>query len=90
MQYAASIGVKLEVGTDSGSKGVRPGESFFKELRLFKKAGLSFEQILSAACLDQAEIEQGNYLLVENNFIETEKVEAVFIKGPSDTKGVIR
>ncbi len=79
--YADSMGVKLQIGTDSGSKGVRPGESFFKELQLFRKAGLSFKQILSAACLDQAEVEQGNYLLVEDKFIEMEKVEAVFIKG---------
>lgn len=81
INYAASIGVKLKVGTDSGSKGVRPGESFFKEMQLFQKAGLSLEQILSAACLNQAEIERGNYLLVENNFLKMEKVEAVFIKG---------
>lgn len=81
MHYAASIGVQLQVGTDSGSKGVRPGESFFKELQLFKKAGLTLDQILSAACLNQTEIEQGNYLLVKNNFIEMERVEAVFING---------
>ncbi|MBI4768599.1 MAG: hypothetical protein HY787_29105 [Deltaproteobacteria bacterium] len=81
VHYAAFIGVKLQVGTDSGSKGVRPGESFFKELQLFRKAGLSLEQILSAGCLDPTEIEQGNYLLVENNFIKTEKVEAVFFNG---------
>lgn len=78
---AASFGVKLQVGTDSGSKGVRPGESFFKELQLFRKAGLTLDQILSAACLDQAEIEQGNYLLVEDHFMEMEKVEAVYING---------
>ncbi len=81
VHYAASIGVNLQVGTDSGSKGIKPGESFFKELQLFKKAGLTENQILSAACLDQTEIEQGNYLLVENNFIEMERVEAVFING---------
>ena len=40
INYAASIGVKLQVGTDSGSKGVRPGESFFKELQLFQKGGI--------------------------------------------------
>ncbi len=81
INYAASIGAKLKVGTDSGSKGIRPGESFFRELQLFQKAGLSLEQILSAACLDQAEIDQGNYLLIENNFIKMKKVESVFIKG---------
>jgi hypothetical protein len=81
MGYAASNGVKLQVGTDSGSRGIRPGESFFKELQLFKKAGLTLEQILSAACPNQSEIEKGNYLLVENNFIAMERVEAVYING---------
>jgi hypothetical protein len=89
IHYAASIGVKLQIGTDSGSKGVRPGESFFKELQLFKKAGLTSEQIRSAACLDSVEIEQGNYLLVENNFIEMERVEAVFINGVQVPKELI-
>ena len=78
LDHAASLGVKLQLGTDSGSKGIRPGESFFKELQLFKKAGLTLEPILSAACLDREEIDRGNYLLVENNFIEMERVEAVF------------
>ncbi len=81
VSYAVSIGVKLQVGTDSGAKGVRPGESFFKELQLFKKAGLSSEQIISAACLPREEIEGGNFLLVEKNFIEQEKVRAVFVNG---------
>jgi hypothetical protein len=75
----ASIGVTLRVGTDSGSKGVEPGKSFFKELQLFKQAGLSLDQILSAACLDWEEIEKGNYLLAEKNFITLEKVEAHFV-----------
>lgn len=74
---AASVGVHLRVGTDSGSKGVQPGESFFKELRLFKKAGLSLGQILSAACLGPEEIGPGNYLLVNKNFIDQGRVEAV-------------
>ncbi len=79
--YGASIGVNLRVGTDSGSKGVRPGKSFFKELQLFKQAGLSLDQIIAAACLGREEMEKGNYLLVEKNFIEMEKVEALFING---------
>ncbi|OGP50443.1 MAG: hypothetical protein A2Y79_05980 [Deltaproteobacteria bacterium RBG_13_43_22] len=81
IHYAASIGVKLQVGTDSGSKGVRSGESFFKELQLFKKSGLTLEQILSAACLDREEILKGNYLLVKKDFIEQGKIEALFIEG---------
>lgn len=79
--YGASIGVNLRVGTDSGSKGVRPGKSFFKELQLFQRAGLSLDQIKAAACLGREEMEKGNYLLVGKNFIEMEKVEALFING---------
>jgi hypothetical protein len=89
INYAASIGVKLQVGTDSGSKGVSPGGSLFKELQLFQKAELSLEQILTAACLDRAEIERGNYLLVADNFIEMEKVEAVFMDGVQIPKELI-
>jgi imidazolonepropionase-like amidohydrolase len=89
LDYAVSIGVKLQVGTDSGSRRVKPGESFFKELQLFKKAGLTLKQTLSAACLDHKEIEQGNYLLVENNFIEMESVEAVFMNGVQVQKELV-
>ncbi len=74
INLAASIGVKLNVGTDSGSKGVRHGESFFEELSLFRKAGLSIEQIFSAACMDEEEIEKGNYLIVKNDFIDTKSI----------------
>jgi len=81
VSYAASIGVHLQVGTDSGSRGIRPGESFFKELQLFKKAGLSLDQIVSAACLDREELKRGNYVLVEKKFIVHEKVEAVILDG---------
>lgn len=79
LYYGASFGVKLQVGTDSGSKGVGPGESFFKELRLWQRAGLSFDQIISAACQDREEIEKGNYLVVKSDFIEKQRVDAVFI-----------
>jgi imidazolonepropionase-like amidohydrolase len=87
---AASIGVKLQVGTDSGSRRIKAGESFFRELQLFKKAGLALDQILSAACLGLEEIDQGNYLLVKDNFIEMGSVEAVFIKGVQIQKELIR
>lgn len=81
INYAASIGVRLNIGTDSGSKGVRHGDSFFEELRLFQNAGLSLEQILSGACMDRSEIERGNYLVVKEDFIEAKKIEAVFVNG---------
>jgi imidazolonepropionase-like amidohydrolase len=81
IEQAASLGVRLQVGTDSGSKGILPGESFFKELQLLRRTGLRLEQILSAACQDQAEIEKGNYLLVHDNFIDEKNVRAVYLNG---------
>lgn len=79
--FADAIGVRLTVGTDSGSRGVTHGVSFFEELRLFKKAGLSMERILRAACMETVEMEQGNFLLVAQDFIDTGRVEAVFCAG---------
>lgn len=78
--YASSIGVKLNVGTDSGSRGVYHGKSFIEELRLFSKAGLSFDQIINAACMEKEEISKGNFLLVEKDFITTGKVNLSKIK----------
>jgi predicted amidohydrolase YtcJ len=76
-----SKGIVLKIGTDSGSKGVRTGESFFKELQLFKSAGLSWEQLLAAATLGWQELKKGNYLLVRKDFIEREKIEAFYFGG---------
>ena len=81
LQYAASIGVRLRVGSDSGSKGVRHGESFFAELRLWQKAGLTVEQILPAACMDRTEVMKGNYLQAGKDFISAGRVTAVFRNG---------
>jgi imidazolonepropionase-like amidohydrolase len=81
VQFAATIGVKFRVGTDSGSKGVAHGESFLSELRLWQKAGLSLKQILSAACMDENERKKGNYLLVRKDFISSGKIEAVYRGG---------
>lgn len=78
INYASSIRLKLNIGTDSGSRGIKHGESFFDELQLFQKAGLSLEQILAAACMDDKEIKKGNYLIVKKDFIKTKKIEAVF------------
>ncbi len=81
ISYASSIGVKLSVGTDSGSKGVYHGDSFFEELRLFLKAGLSFEEIASAACMGKEEREKGNFVVVKKDFILSRSIEAVYIGG---------
>lgn len=79
--YAASIGVVLRVGTDSGSKGVSHGASFFDELQLLQKAGLALEQILSAACMGKEEVEKGNYLVVKEDFITARRIETIFKEG---------
>jgi imidazolonepropionase-like amidohydrolase len=81
LSRAAQLGVRLAAGTDSGSQGVSPGRSFLEELALFKKAGLSLEQVLSAACLDPDEIGKGNYLLVKDDFIREGDIEAAFWRG---------
>lgn len=78
--YGASIGVKLNVGTDSGSKGVRHGDSFLEELRLFQKAGLTFEKIIDAACMRKEEVKEADYLEVDKDFIETGKIFVPFYK----------
>ncbi len=79
--YAASIGVRLRAGTDSGSPGVEHGSSFVGELGLFRKAGLSLGQILSAACMEEEETKQGSYLLVGEDFLETPRVEEIYLCG---------
>ncbi len=81
INYAASIGVKLNVGTDSGSKGVEHGKSFFDEIQWFRKAGLSLKQILSASCMSYDEIERGNYLLLKKDFFITRSIEALYCGG---------
>ncbi len=52
INYAASIGIRLRIGTDSGSKGVKHGESFVFEMEFLQKAGLSPQQIELAATVD--------------------------------------
>jgi hypothetical protein len=81
INYAASIGVKLNVGTDSGSRGVEQGTSFFDELQWLQKAGLSLNQIFSAACMSDDEIEKGNYLLVKKDCVIKKKLEEIYCKG---------
>jgi imidazolonepropionase-like amidohydrolase len=81
IHYAASLGLKLRIGTDSGSRGVKHGESFLHELRLFKKAGLTLEQILSSACTGKEAMEKGNFLMVNKDFISTGAVSVVSAHG---------
>lgn len=79
--YGASLSVRLNIGTDSGSKGVRHGDSFLEELRLFQKAGLTFEKIIDAACMRKEEVKEGDYLEVDKDFIETGRILVPFYKG---------
>jgi hypothetical protein len=81
INYAASIGVKLNVGTDCGSKDVYHGDSYFDELQWFHKSGLSLKQILNAACMSDDEIEKGNYLLVKKDFVIKRKLEEIYFNG---------
>jgi len=81
IHYASSIGCRLRIGTDSGSKGVDHGSSFFDELALFSKAGLTLAQILSSACVAAEEVERGNFLLVKKDFITTREIGAVYQRG---------
>jgi predicted amidohydrolase YtcJ len=81
INYAASIGVKLNIGTDSSSKGVEHGESFFDELQCFHHAGLSPRQLIAAACMSDEEMKKGNYLIVKKDFIITRKIEAAYYDG---------
>jgi len=83
IHYASSIGCRLRIGTDSGSKGVDHGPSFFDELALFSRAGLTLPQILSAACVGAEEMERGNFLLVKKDFITTGIIEAAYQGGQS-------
>lgn len=53
---AKALGVLLGVGTDAGAKGVYHGKSYYTELKLFQKAGLSNQAILKAATVDGARI----------------------------------
>lgn len=51
INYAASVGLKLRIGTDSGSRGVMHGESFMREIEFFERAGLTPEEIRAAASI---------------------------------------
>lgn len=49
----------------------------FDELRLFERAGLTFDQILSATCMDDKDVMKGSFLIVKNNFISTKKIDRI-------------
>ncbi|WP_136806005.1 amidohydrolase family protein [Desulfosediminicola flagellatus] len=56
LRLAREIGVKVVLGTDSGSPGVLHGEGVFEEMKLFTKAGYSLEEIVQSATSLGAEL----------------------------------
>jgi len=57
------------------------GPSFFAELALFRKAGLTFRRYCFLPVVADEEIERGNFLLVKKDFITTREIEAVYQRG---------
>lgn len=49
LAYAREKGVKVALGTDSGSIGVLHGESMVEEMKLFMRAGYSLSEVISCA-----------------------------------------
>lgn len=56
IRRAQQLGVIIGVGTDAGAAGVQHGAGFWQELRLFREAGLTTEEILTAATRNAAYI----------------------------------
>lgn len=56
LKLAREYGVKVAIGTDSGSWGVIHGESMVEELRLFMKAGYSLAEALECATANGAQL----------------------------------
>lgn len=78
---ASAAGVTLRIGTDGGARDVRHGKSFFEELLMFQKAGLSLQEILAASCMSPGEVDDGTFLLVKKDFIEAQEIDAVYERG---------
>ena len=49
IQAAHELGVRIALGTDSGSAGVEHGQALIEEMRLFMDAGYSIEKIVQCA-----------------------------------------
>lgn len=56
LRLAKELGVKVALGTDSGSPGVLHGESLFEEMKLFVKAGYSLVETVQCATAVGAEL----------------------------------
>ncbi|WP_449241118.1 amidohydrolase family protein [Desulfoscipio gibsoniae] len=53
---AHALGVTLGVGTDAGASGVRHGYSYWRELELYRQAGLAPREIIRCATINSARI----------------------------------
>lgn len=56
LRLARELGVKVALGTDSGSPGVLHGESVFEEMKLYLKAGYSLVETVRCATANGAEL----------------------------------
>lgn len=56
VKKAVEVGVKVGVGTDAGAVGVEHGKDYFRELELFREAGLDNSTIIKAATVWGREI----------------------------------
>ena len=56
LRMARELGVRVVLGTDSGSLGVLHGESMVEEMKLFKKAGYSLVEIIHCATVSGAKL----------------------------------
>jgi len=56
LRLARELGVKVALGTDSGSPGVLHGESLFEEMKLYVKAGYSLVETVKCATAVGAEL----------------------------------
>ncbi len=54
--YACELGVKLTIGTDSGSYNVPHGVSYLREMELFVEAGIGTPEVLRIAALNGREL----------------------------------
>lgn len=52
LKVAVDMGVLVGVGTDLGPSGLPPARAYFQEILLYRQAGLSWEDILRAACFN--------------------------------------
>jgi hypothetical protein len=81
VNYAYSIGVDINIGSDSGSPGVIHGDSFFEEMRALHYAGVPLDHMVKTSCMRSEEIGKGNFVLVKAGVVSTGRIEAAYRRG---------